>query len=379
MIPSPYWPRESYGPAAFPPVSPWGPLWPRPQASYRGPYAFPLPAAQGLDAFSSGPAASRQRAEALKEQGNAWRRQGQPLRAIQAYAHAIDSDPSYTDPYFNMGQAYLSLGDRAQAIASFQRLLSVDPGDHDARVVMANQMMLSGRVAEAQAQYRLTLTQAPTFDPAARQWAYLQLLTFARTQSDPLATIAAGLQQAGSNGLAQARRLLGEYLVSHGRAALMPVLDRARIEFASTQQVNNVANMAEYDHFAGRVIRFAPEMAFARPNVLAAYLAHELVHAADDDAVTSVSEEQDGYRALADVWGALKGDTLDPNLDLALKYLRENPPRLNQKVRELYRLREPGLGDTSPGHGQPLRSPETSAPTRAAAPGVWTNALTSGR
>jgi hypothetical protein len=62
--------------------------------------------------------------------------------------------------------------------------------------------------------------------------------------------------------------------------------------------------MAEYDHEAmpnpeagtQGLIRIKPELAFASPNVLGAYLIHELVHASDGDAISSIREEQDAYR-----------------------------------------------------------------------------------
>ncbi len=292
---------------------------------------------------------NRVMAEQHKEQGNKYRKLQLHYEAIREYAEAIRLDPGYTDAYYNLGRTYVVVGDPANAARTLEQLLAINPADHEARILLAEQRTRLGQPDQARRHYELILDQVPMFDPARRN---LRLLDVKRkAQTSPQAAYFL-LQGSGQQALNQAKVLAKNYCMLRNDPAMLPVMDAVRYEFAPTEQVNQVANLAEYDHMR-RTIRFAPEMAFAHPNVLAAYMVHELVHARDNDAITSVMEEQDGYRELARFWLVNRGQVIEPNLDLAAALYGESPDRLDQKVRELYTMRDPLMSEKSPGHGMP--------------------------
>jgi hypothetical protein len=130
------------------------------------------------------------------------------------------------------------------------------------------------------------------------------------------------------------------------------------IQFVATEERKLNSNMAEYDHTVGSqgLIRVRPELAYASPNVLAAYLTHELVHAMDGDAISSIMEEQDAYRLQARFWLAHKTGVNDTNLDLSASLYQQGIDLLDQEVRRSYSDDEL-LPEKSPGHGLP-KTPE---------------------
>ncbi len=99
-----------------------------------------------------------------------------------------------------------------------------------------------------------------------------------------------------------------------------------------------------------QTMNLSGELRLAPPPVLAAYMAHELVHAQDGDTLTSVAEEQDAYLESVHVWSRVKGQAQDANLDEALALYQQHPLIFLQKVAEVYRTRHEDMQPTSPGH-----------------------------
>lgn len=292
----------------------------------------------------------RAKAEKYKERGNRYRKLQMPDQAISAYLKAVAVDPEYTDAYYNLAKTYLTLGEKQKAIDAYKSLLAVDPSDHDARAALAEEYRNEGKYAEAKSQYAYILSYDPHFDPALSNLAYLNLLSL--TQVSP-SLANAWLQNVGAANLAKAKSLLSDYYTQSDQPDMIDVMNRVKYQFAHTQTIRQIQNMAEYDNDLD-LIRLRPEMAFSFPNVLGAYLAHELVHAKDGDGLTSIREEQDGYRALEDFWSLYKQGVESPNLDLAVSLYEESPDSLDSKVESLYLMRDPLMPATSPGHGMPL-------------------------
>ncbi len=302
------------------------------------------------------------RAEQHKEKGNEYRSVQLPYRAIMEYQKAIAEDPRYTDAYYNLGRTYIVVNQPQQSIQAFENLLRITPDDHEARISLAEQLTRLGRRPEAKSHYEYILSREPLYDPASRNVAYLNVLeSQGRSESQNQFSLGQSpfrvqfqVLGRGLESVKEAKELLRSYYRQQGHEARLQWMDTIQYDFSPTQRINQIPNLAEYDH-QRRTIRFAPELAFAHPNVLAGYLAHELIHAQDGDATSSILEEQDAYREQAQVWGSLRGNLKErikePNLDLATDYYRMSPSRLDQAVREIYQMRDPLISEASPGHG----------------------------
>ena len=293
------------------------------------------------------------KAEHYKEVGNDMLRLHLYPQAVQAYQMAITTKPIYTDAYYNLAQTFKILGQIPQAIATMTSMLFINPNDHDGRVTLGEYYERIGDTQSAKRLYMQVLMSKPNFDPAKRNLSYLihmdQLKSYPETASEIIKT-------AQKEVIFKARALLKNYYSSFSIDPELAKLSQSiPIVFSTTQVVENTENIAEYDH-SKRAIRLQSKMMFSSPNVIAAYLAHELVHAKDNDAETSIMEEQDGYRALAKFWNVFKNTEVETNLDRALKLHTESQARLDHEVRHLYTMRNPVIAEHSPGHGQPLKA-----------------------
>lgn len=75
-----------------------------------------LPSASGID-----------RVVVFNLMGDAFFRKGSPEKAIENYKNAIQLDPSFSDAYYGMGTAYLSMKDLKNASYFIERTLALDP------------------------------------------------------------------------------------------------------------------------------------------------------------------------------------------------------------------------------------------------------------
>jgi hypothetical protein len=256
----------------------------------------------------------------------------------------------------------LVVGDQAGAIQAFESLLRQDPIDHEARVLLAEQLTQRGDKALAAQHYRFIVGTSPQFDPAKRALGYLdfQQANQHYQASGRESLLWLKLQARGQGRVREAKALLAPFYQARGMPERIALMERIKYQFLPTQSVRQMANLAEFDA-QQQAVRFAPELAFADPAVVAAYMAHELVHAADGDGLTSILEEQDGYRELAMFWQGQNHGVIEPNLDLALSLYNESADKLDQKVRELYAMRDPLILEKSPGHGLPRQVPATQS------------------
>jgi tetratricopeptide (TPR) repeat protein len=289
-------------------------------------------------------------AEQYKNAGNEFRKHRHYTQAIMAYESSIRANPRYVDAYYNYAQLMVLMGNMKRGIQLMTQLLYVSPNDHDARVTLGEYYEKSGNTQEAKKRYMEVLQARPDFDPARRR---LDFLLY-RDQKRFLPETAGGLLDTRYREIIhKARELLKQYYtVHHPNPTLCTLSQRIPIVFEDTQQVGESANIAEYDAPRG-VVRIQPQMLFSQPNVVAAYLAHELNHVVDNDTESSVLEEQDGYRDLAHFWSIYQGAENDPNLDRALALYQKSPDALDQEVRRVYTIRTPDMPETSPGHGRP--------------------------
>lgn len=303
-------------------------------------------------------AASRIEAENWKNSGNEFRKHRMYGQAMDAYESAIRTDPTYTDAYYNLAQLMERLGNIPRGIQLLTQLLYLDPDDHDSRVLLGEYFERSGNTQEAKKRYMEVLGVKPDFDPAKRRLNYLLYADQRRFYPD---TAKALLQTRYREVIHSARELLGQYFrIHHPNPVLEKLSQTVPVVFEETRRQDEFASIAEFDAERG-VIRVEPQLLFSSSNVIAAYLAHELIHVMDGDSRTSIQEEQKAYQELVRFWGIYQGADNDPSLDRALTLYQQSPDKLNQEVRRIYTIQDPSMPEKSPGHGMHSDSPATRA------------------
>jgi tetratricopeptide (TPR) repeat protein len=76
---------------------------------------------------------NRGAAEKAFAQGSQAQQAGQLSDATKAYREAIQSDPGYFDPYYNLGVVSVQSGNLGQALVTYETALAIQPDSHDAR------------------------------------------------------------------------------------------------------------------------------------------------------------------------------------------------------------------------------------------------------
>jgi Flp pilus assembly protein TadD len=93
---------------------------------------------------------------------------GRPADARQAYATAVEIDPTHHRALNHVALSYQSEGNLEMAETLFRRALQVAPKDLVANVGLGMILLHTGRAAEAQRPLRIALQQRPD-DPRLRQ------------------------------------------------------------------------------------------------------------------------------------------------------------------------------------------------------------------
>jgi hypothetical protein len=129
--------------------------------------------------------------------------------------------------------------------------------------------------------------------------------------------------------------------------------------------MGGTSNIAQYENYK-QTITVSNSYVYASPQVIAAYLAHESVHAKDNDPYTSIREEQDAYEIAAKFWMENSNGVSDPEMDYATALYKKSPSTLSSRVEEIYTLRDPSIAKTSPNHPPTKKYHIKTARTQAA-------------
>lgn len=291
--------------------------------------------------------ASRQ----FEKQGNQYQINRQFKNAIQAYSQAIKQDKQNTNAIYNLAHTLIQSNQQTQSLPWFKYLLAIAPHDYQARAEYADQLEKHGQTQQALTQYEIILTEQPHYEPAVRRHADIHFIRAAQQFGGQVDALR---QYYGQQKMDLAIQTLRHYLTQRGQAHRLDILNNIDVVFEPTVSIDNVSNVAEYDHATHPrpTIRFSPDMVFSHPDVIAAYLLHELVHAEDRDPLTSIREEQDAYREKTAFWLWRQSAMREPNLDFAAKLYQQSPTTLDERVANYYIMRDPSIPDTSPHHGQ---------------------------
>ena len=124
--------------------------------------------------------------------------------------------------------------------------------------------------------------------------------------------------------------------------------------FSATDSMSGHGNIAQYEDEYRKIV-VTNKYVWAAPEVIAAYLVHESVHAKDHDPYTSIKEEQDAYKESVKFWIAHNNGIKDPEMDYAASLYLVSSESLDNKVAEVYFSRDPSIAKVSPHHGLPAQ------------------------
>ncbi len=262
--------------------------------------------------------------------------------ALKHYSEAKSQNPDEISVYKKMGKAYAGLKDYKRAQENFTKYLEKNPDDAEILIELGNAQHKSGLYKYAAESYKKALSLDEKNDLAKR--------CLMEVENDTLALYSPE----------KARREKSEYAGNNLRTALelatsylgneyMKDLANVEIRFGQTASMGGTANIAQYENNK-KGITVSAQYMYAAPQVIAAYLVHESVHAKDKDAYTSVREEQDAYALAAKFWIKNSKGVKDPEMDYAAGLYKSSPRKLNERVEEIYTLRDLDIAKTSPNH-----------------------------
>jgi tetratricopeptide (TPR) repeat protein len=107
-------------------------------------------------------AGDRNAAEKAFADGSRAQQAGQLPEAMTAYARATKSDPSYFDPYYNLGIVSFEAGNLPQALLAYETALAIQPDSHDARFNFALALKRANYPVDAASELEKLLAKSPS-------------------------------------------------------------------------------------------------------------------------------------------------------------------------------------------------------------------------
>ena len=265
-----------------------------------------------------------------------------PEEAIVAYKEAKQKNPNELATYRKLGKTYFNLKDYRASEQYYQTYLSQRPEDVDTWIDLGETQRRNGQYQKALKSFEKAQSLDNSNDLANR--------SILETKNNILSIY--NPERARAEKQAYAAKNLREALnmtVQYMTPAYMQGLDDVVIEFGKTASMGGTTNIAQYENYKSK-ITVSDTYIYAAPQVIAAYITHESVHAHDKDPYTSIREEQDAYQVATKFWIQNSNGVSDPEMDYAAELLQQSPTTLNNRVAEIYKLRDPDIAATSPNH-----------------------------
>lgn len=262
--------------------------------------------------------------------------------ALNFYTQALQKNSREDVLYRKLGKTYHHLKDYSSAEKNFQTYLESNPDDAEVWIDLGESQRCKGLYQKALKSFEKALSIEPNNDLASR--------SIMQTKNNMLAIYSPEkakrekYEYAAKN-LQTALQMTVDYL----SPAYMQDLSDVQICFGETASMGGTSNIAQYENYK-RTITVSDSYTYASPQVIAAYLTHESVHAKDKDAYTSVREEQDAYEIATKFWINNSNGVQDPEMDYAAELYKQSPATLKNRVEEIYVLRDPSIAKTSPNH-----------------------------
>ena len=263
--------------------------------------------------------------------------------AIYNYKKSLELFPERREVLLNLSNAYRKQNDYKDSISSLNQYISAASSTCEAETMLGEDYLSQGNYQEALKSFEKAMKVDPKDDNAKR--GYLETQNKILEQTNPEQAKKERYEH-GVKTLNEALSITSNYLSPE----YMKDLSNINIMFDKTASMSGTANIAQYEHGRKRIV-VTDKYTYAAPELVSAYLVHEFVHAKDNDAYTSVAEEQDAYRAAAKFWLLNANGVKDSEMDYAAGLYKKSPESLDERVAEIYKLRDPGISMTSPNHG----------------------------
>ncbi|MFH0702958.1 MAG: tetratricopeptide repeat protein [bacterium] len=286
---------------------------------------------------------AQKQAESLKTTGDGYNKNLQYDKAINFYKKAIKTKPDYIDVYYNLAKVYNDTGDAKDAINTYKELLTVCPKEIKALAYIGECYKNIEEYDNANKYYKAALNIDPKYDLANRFLKEANNLKLSKTN------------------LNLAEQMKAQYARKNLNASVNLVMTKAPKEltkdmqdikyaFNKTNALSGVSNIAQYENNERKIV-ITDRYVWAAPEIIAAYIVHEAVHARDHDTHTSIKEEQDAYRESVKFWLANSNGIKDPEMELAADLYLKSPEALDERVGEVYTKRNNSIAEFSPYHG----------------------------
>lgn len=262
--------------------------------------------------------------------------------ALNAYEQANKLNPDENIVYKKLGKTQFHMKDYASSEENYEIYLQKSSDDIDAWIELGETQRQAGFYQKALKSFEKAYSLDSSNDLANR--------SILETKNNILSIYSP--QRAQQEKAEQAEKNLRTALdmtVKYMTPEFMQGLKDVTVQFGETASMGGTSNIAQYENHK-KAITISNSYIYAAPQVIAAYLSHESVHAHDNDSYTSIREEQDAYQVAAKFWMKNAGGIKDPEMDYAVSLYQQSPSKLNDRVAEIYKLRDPGIAETSPNH-----------------------------
>lgn len=263
-------------------------------------------------------------------------------KAIELYEKALQINPNDADVHLNLAKTYSYSNRYREAIPHLEAYIKVRPDDIENMTLLGECYKKSGMFSKSMEYFNRALSIEPNYDYAKRnlldaQNLYLQCIDPVRGRKERYNT--------AINNLTEAVKIAKNFFPKGYTDDMKDIT----VSFDKTSKMGGRSNIAQYEH-TKRKISVTDEYTYANPKLTGAYIIHEFVHGKDNDAFTSVREEQDAYRTQAKYWTQNVFDVYDPEMDYVSNLYKQSAEALDERVAEIYRLRDPGIAETSYNH-----------------------------
>ena len=213
---------------------------------------------------------------------------------ITWYKKVLVADYTDIDAHLSLAKTYSYNCQFKEAIVHIEEYLKAKPDDIEIITFLGECYKKSGMFSKSIEYFNQALKKEPGYDYARRnlldaQNLYLQCIDPQRGRQERYDTAVKNLSQAVN---------IAKNFLPKGYTNSMKDIT---VSFDRTAKMGGRSNIAQYEH-SKRKISVTDEYTYADPRLTGAYLIHEFVHGKDNDAYTSIREEQDAYRAQAEYW-----------------------------------------------------------------------------
>ena len=262
--------------------------------------------------------------------------------ALYYYKKLCDINPDEISVYKKLAKTYYGLKDYQSAEDNYKIYLNENPDDIETIINLGRAQLQAGKYKQA----LISFEKAHYFDKSNDLAKRLILETKNHLLSvfSPERARREKAEYALQN-LKQAVHLSREFLTPQYMSGIKDV----NVKFGKTASMGGTDNIAQYEN-SKKTVTVSNSYIYAAPQVIAAYLSHEFVHARDNDTYTSIREEQDAYETAAKFWIKYSNGVKDPEMDYAAELYKQSPKTLSSRVAEIYKLRDPYIPETSPNH-----------------------------